>query len=203
MRVRLHSIGARLIGLAALACLAACTAPTDPNDQKPVRQAFEDFKSALVTKHAQQALDGLDQPSRDYLQSAVTKPPDFTGADEEVRELVRQVVTKLTPGGIQPGFKLATPLQRVLDAGWINAHALDGLDLGPVSIQGDSARAEILWQGQGTMLHLIFVRESGVWKIDISPLAPYAETALQSDRMVKGETEAQQIAQLVARVPAP
>jgi hypothetical protein len=200
MRMRSFFIG---VGLAALACVAACTPATDLNDQKPVQQAFADFKSALGTKHAKQALDGLDQPSRIYLQSAVTNPPDFTGGDEELRELIRQAVTKLTPGGIQPGFTLETPLQRVLNAGWINAHDLEELDLGPVTIHGDQASAELIWQGAGTMLYLTFVRESGAWKIDLAQLAPYAETALRTDRMVKGQTEAQQIAQLVARIPRP
>ena len=189
--------------LAVLAGVVACHSAADSTDQKPVRQVFTTFEDALGSGHARLALDQLDQPTRDYLQAAVTTPADPAAPDEEVRELIRQTVAKLTPGGIQPGFQLETPLQRVLDAGWINAHVLQEIDLGPVTIQGDQARAEVIWQGEPSTLQLAFVRESGVWKIDLLQLVNYGELALRMDRTVKGETEAQQIARLVAQVPVP
>lgn len=201
MKVRSFSFAVRLAGLVAAACLCACHPADNIADQESVRQSFEDFKAALAARHAQQAIDALDQSTRDYLRTSVTGPLDPSAADEEVRELVHQTVAKLTPGGIRPGFRLETPLQRVLDAGWINENDLGELDLGPVIVQGGQARAEIMWQGQPTTLQLVFVRESGKWTIDLLQLVSYAELALRMDRTVKGQAETEQIARLVAQVP--
>jgi len=202
MTVRSVSFAGRLAGVLALVCLAACKPATDQDKAQQVRDAFGAFKDAFGARQAKRALDCLDQPSRHYLQSAATTPEISTAPDAEVRELVRQTVVKLTPGGVGPDFSLETPLQRVLDAGWINAQDLQGLDLGPVTFQGDQARAEVIWQGTPTTLNLFFVRESGVWKVDLLQLVSYAVIALRMDRTVKGQTESQQIARLVAQVPA-
>jgi hypothetical protein len=203
MRLRSLFPAARVAGLAVLFSMAGCSPPSDPDEAPHVRDAFIAFKGALEGGHAQTALDGLDESSRNYLQAAVTIPAVPAAPDEEMRQIVRQSVAKLTPGGIQPGFKLATPLQRVLDAGWIDPHALDELDLGPVTVEGSQAHAEVLWRGDPTTLQLTFYRESGAWKIDLLRLIAYAEVALNMDRSVKGETEPQQIARLVAQVPTP
>jgi hypothetical protein len=203
MRLRSLFPTVRLAGLAVLFSLAGCAPPSNPDAAQRVRDAFTAFKSALGAGHAQEALDSLDESSRDYLQLAVTNPTAPATPDEEVHELVRQSVAKLTPGGIQPGFSLETPLQRVLNAGWIDPNALDELDLGPVTVEGGQAHAEVMWRGEPTTLQLAFVRESGAWKIDLLRLVTYAEMALNMDRSVKGETEPQQIARLVAQVPTP
>lgn len=203
MKVRTLSLAVRLAGLMAMACLSAChPAAPDRNEQDAVRQSFEAFKAALAARQAQQAIGVLDQPTRDYLQASVTSPLDPSAPDEEVRELVRQAAAKLTPGGIRPGFKLETPLQRVLNAGWINAQDIGQLGLGPVTVEGGQAHAEVMWQDQPTTLELVFVRESGEWKIDLLKLVSYANLALRMDRTVKGQTETEQVARLVAQVPA-
>jgi len=168
-----------------------------------VQQAFDGFKDSLALAHAHEALNYLDQPTRDYLQQIATKAPD--PADPELVILIRRAVAKLTPGGIQPGFTIEKPLQRVLNAGWVTPADLGGLTIGPATLAADGthAQAEALWEGAPSTFQLQFVRESGAWKIDLFNLLPIADSALTMDRTVKNQTEAQQLERLVDAVPNP
>jgi hypothetical protein len=97
---------------------------------------------------------------------------------------------------------LATLLQRISDRHLFNPRDVRQLDLGPVSIEGNRASAEVYYEGTLTALHLPFIKESDGWKIDVMALLPYAEVLMRLDRAVKGQTEAQQVDQLVSKLPA-
>jgi hypothetical protein len=203
MMVRPFSL---FLALAILAIVPGGCAPPPPSaDQQTqqVQQGFDGFKDALALAHAPQVLNFVDKPSRDYLQALATHAPD--PADAELVQLIQRSVVKLTPGGIQPGFTIEKPLQRVLDAGWITPADLGAITIGPVTLAPDGAHAhaEVFWQGTATTFQAIFVREGDAWKIDLLNLLPYAQTALAMDRTVKGETEAQQLDRLVGEVPSP
>ena len=190
MTVRSYSF---LIAFTALALtLGGCSAPppTTEEQKQQVQQAFDGFKDSLALAHAHEALNYVDQPSRDYLQQIATKAPD--PADSELVILIRRAVAKLTPGGIQPGFTIETPLQRVLNAGWVTPADLGDLTIGPVTLvtDGAHAQAEALWQGTPSTFQVQFVRESDAWKIDLFNVLPIAQSALTMDRTVKNQTEA-------------
>jgi hypothetical protein len=202
MIVRLFSF---FIASAALVALGGCSPPPPTAEQQmqQVAQAFDGFKDSLALAHAHEVLNHIDKASLDYLQQVATRPPD--PADPELVQLLRRSMAKLTPGGIQPGFTLETPLQRVLNAGWVTPADLGGITLGPVILgaDGTGAHAEALWQGAPTTFQVLFIRESDAWKIDLFNLLPYAQAALGADRAVKNETEAQQLDRLVGQVPSP
>jgi hypothetical protein len=203
MTVRSFSL---LIAFTALAAtLGGCSAPPPTADEQKqqVRQAFDGFKDSLALAHAHEALSYIDRPSRDYLQQIATKAPD--PADTELVILIRRAVAKLTPGGIQPGFTIETPLQAVLNAGWVTPADLGELTLGPVTLGADGthAQAEALWLGTPSTFQVQFVRESDSWKIDLFNVLPIAQSALGMDRAVKNQTEAQQLDRLVGEVPNP
>jgi hypothetical protein len=185
--------------------LGGCSKPP-PNVDEQKQQVWRDFdrfKDLLSLAQGHEALNYVDKASRDYLQQVATRPPD--AADPELIQLIRRSMAKLTPGGIQPGFTIETPLQHVLDAGWVTPSDLGGITIGPATLDPDGAhaQAEALWQGQPTTFQIVFVRESDLWKIDLFNLLPYAQAALGMDRAVKNETEAQQLERLVGEVPRP
>jgi hypothetical protein len=175
---------------------------TDQTEEVQVKAAFAQFKSAVFGAHAAIALRYVDQASRDYLQDAAQGSPDPSAPDAEVKALLHQGILKLTPGGMGPGFTIATPLQRILDQGWMNTHALDSIALGPVTVTGEKARAEALWQGTHTTYELTFVKEQGAWKVDLLGVLPYVEVGLRMGRALRNETEAHQVDRLVSLLPA-
>jgi hypothetical protein len=191
--------------VAALVLGVAGCSSAPPSDQAPlVRQAFDGFKDQVALGHAREALDYLDQPTRDYLQSAATRDP--SGSGPEVDLVIRRAVQKLTPGGVGPDFDLAQPVQRLLDLGLVRPGDLAQLTLGPVHVDppGRTAQAEAIWTGAPTTLQIHFQRDdSGSWKIDLLNLLPYASSALTMDRALKRETQDQQLDRLIGALPNP
>jgi hypothetical protein len=172
-----------ILVLAAGILLSCAPASLDEQDQKKqVKTVFADFKHAIFAAHAAEALRHVDA---------------------EIRQLVRQAVLKMAPGASGPHLNLENSLQRILDQGWMNTHALDSIALGPVTLSGGGAHAEALWQGAHTTYQVSFVRENHDWKVDLLGIVPYAELALRLERTLKGETEAQQLNRLVGLIPAP
>ncbi len=168
-----------------------------------MKHTFISFKHAIFAARAAEALGYIDRPSLDYLRGTALNTPDPQAPDAEVRDLVRRVIEKMTPGGIRPGFTLDIPLQHMLDRSMMNTHAIDSLELGPVTVTGGSAHAEVLWQDYHTTYQLLLVKEGRDWKIDLLGILPYAEIGMRVDRAIKNETEPQQIDRLVSLVPTP
>ena len=93
-------------------------------------------------------------------------------------------------------------MRRISDKHLFNPRDVRQIDLGVVSVDGTRASAEVYYQGTLTALRLPFIKESDGWKIDVMAMLPYAEVLMRVDRAIKGETEAQQVDQLVSKLPA-
>jgi hypothetical protein len=185
--------------------LAACgpAAHQDAAEVRQVEQTFASFKSAIFGAHAAAALAEIDQPSLDYLDSSARCPPDPSAPDAELRQVIYEAVARTTPGGAAgPGFKLEVPLQRILNQGCMNTHALDSIQIGPVTIDGAGAHAEVLWENMHTTYRLAFVKQAGQWKVDLLGVVPYIEIAMRVGRTLRNESAAQQVDRLVSQFPA-
>jgi hypothetical protein len=198
--VRFSSLLQRLTVVVAAAALLSCSSVPDKDEAIRVRNTFVAFKGALFAAHATEALSYLDQPTMGYLYISIMEPIPPNVSDAEIKHLIRRAVEKITPGGIQPGFNPDIPLQVILNQGWMNTHDMDSIDLGPITVKGTQASGEILWEGSHTTYQLVFVKEGNDWKVDLMGAFPYAARALQMDRMMKNETEDQQVDQLVSQI---
>ncbi len=125
-------------------------------------------------------------------------PPSTPGVDL----LLRTALEKKVPADLRPNLTLATLVRRVMEKNLFNPRDVRQLDLGQISVEGDHAFAEVYYQGTLTALRLPFLKENGAWKIDVLGLLPYAEVLMRVDRAVKGETEKQQVDQLVSKLPS-
>jgi hypothetical protein len=198
--VRFSSFLQRLAVVVTAAGMLSCTSAPETDEAAQVRSTFEAFKGALFASRATEALSYLDQTTMGYLYASIMQPIPPNESDAEIKHLIRRAVEKITPGGIQPGFNPDIPLQVILNKGWVNTHDLDSIDLGPITVRGTQARGEILWDGSHTTYQLVFVKEGNDWKVDLMGAFPYAARALQMDRMMKNETEDQQVDQLVSQI---
>ncbi len=191
-----------LMGLLAWGGMVGC-AHREVGEEARVKQAFEATKSALLNHQTDALLAHLPRNIYDYLQTLNTGgagPSDSPG----VNLLLRTALEKKVPDDIRHGLTLNSLLQSIDDRKMLNLRDVQAIDIGQVTIMsnGRQATAEIHYQGALTALRLPFIKEGADWKIDLMAVLPSAELLMRLDRAIKGETQAQQVEQLVSRLPS-
>jgi hypothetical protein len=193
-----------LAGGLGLFVLASCQRPGPASEQAKVAGTFDSWKTAVIDDQPNQAMAYIPRHVDDYLQSlnAPPAPAPTPSQNPGVDLLLRRALEKKVPADLRAKLTLATLLQRINDRHLFNPHDLREITLGPVSVEGDRASAEVYYDGTLTAVRLPFVREDDGWKIDVLAILPYAETLMRLDRAVKRETEEEQVDQLVAKLPS-
>jgi hypothetical protein len=183
--------------------------PNTPREQARVTEAFEAWRNAVINQQTDQAMAYIPRHVDDYLNAlnsgAVNPAPSAKDAASQspgVDLLLRTALVKKVPPDLRSKLTLGTLWQRITDRHLFNPRDVREIDLGHVSVNGDHAYAELYYQGTLTALRLPFIKEGGVWKIDVMAILPYAEVLMRVDRAIKGETESEQVDQLVSKLPS-
>ena len=200
---------ALIAGLLAVLGTSSCGRLGQTNEQARVALAFESWKNAMINHQTDQAMAYIPRHVDDYLNAlnsgagiaipaANAAPSPSPGVDL----LLRTALEKKVPADLRTHLTLGTLLQRIADRHLFNPRDVREIDLGRISITGNRASAEVYYQETLTALRLPFLKEGDAWKIDVMALLPYAEVLMRVDRAIKGETEAQQVDQLVSKLPS-
>ena len=202
-------VAAVISGVVAVLGASSCSRLGQTNEQAQVARAFESWKSAVINHQTDQALAYIPRHVDDYLNAlnsgagnsvpaANAAPSSSPGVDL----LLRTALEKKVPADLRPHLTLGILVQRITDRHLFNPGHVREIKLGTVSIDGNRASAEVYYQGTLTALRLPFIKEGDGWKIDVMALLPYAEVLMRVDRAIKGETEAEQVDQLVSKLPS-
>lgn len=175
-----------------------------------MKRAFESWKDAVINHQTDQALAYIPRHVDDYLNTLNSGAGNSTAAGSGaatsptpgVDLLLRTALAKKVPFPLRFHLTLGALMQRIADRHLLSSRDVREIKLGQVTINGNRANAEVYYQGTLTALHLPFVKEGDVWKIDVMALLPYAEVLMRVDRAIKGETEARQVDQLVSKLPS-
>jgi hypothetical protein len=200
--------------LALIACLVAvlgassCSRIGQTSEQAQVTRAFESWKNAMINHQTDQAMAYIPRHVDDYLtvlNSAPASSAPATNAAQRpspvVELFLRAALDKKVPYPLRSNLTLGTLLQRISDRQLFNPRDLREITIDHVSINGNRASADVYFQRTLTALRLSFLKEGDTWKIDVLALLPYAEALMRVDRAIKGETPAQQVDQLVSKLP--
>jgi hypothetical protein len=196
-------------GLLAVGAASSCGRLGQTDEQAQVTRAFESWKDAMINQRTDQAMAYIPSHVDDYLNALNTgagdSPPSANASPSPspgVDLLLRTALEKKVPADLRSRLTLGALMQRIADRHLFNPRDVREIDLGHISINGNHASAEVYYQRTLTALRLPFVKEGDVWKIDVMALLPYAELLMRVDRAIKGETETQQVDQLVSKLPS-
>jgi hypothetical protein len=188
---------------------SACNRIGQTYEEDRVTGAFEAWKEAMINHQTDQAMAYIPSHVDAYLSAlnsaagnSVSAPNEPPSASPGVDLLVRTALQKKVPADLRSKLTFAALMQRLTDKNLISAHDMQQIALGHVSVNGNRASAELYYQGTLTALRLPFIKEDDGWKIDVLSLLPYAEVLMRVDRAMKGQTQAQQVDQLVSKLPA-
>ncbi len=206
---RLSRLSTLLAALVAVGGLTSCARLGQTDDQAQVALAFASWKNAVINHQNERAMAYIPPQVEDYFNSlnspAATSAPAANAPPSPspgVDLLLRTALKKKVPADLRANLTLGGLMQRITDRHLFNPRDVRQIDLGSISVEGDRATAAVYYQGTLTALRLPFIREDGAWKIDVMALLPYAEVLMRVDRAIKGETEAQQVDQLVSKLPS-
>ena len=197
-------------GLVALFVTTACGKKGGASEEAQIKLAFESCQKAMIDRQAGQAVSFFPRDVYDYVNSlnssvGISAPAAARAVSVDspgVDLLLRTALERKVPAEMRTNLTLDTLMQRIADRNLLNPRDVEAIHLGHVSVNGSRANAEIYYQGTLTALHLPFIKEANAWKIDVMAILPYAEVLMRVDRAIKGETEAQQVDQLVNKLPA-
>jgi hypothetical protein len=189
--------------------ISSCSYLAQTGEQAQVARAFESWKDAMINQRTDQAMTYIPRHVDDYLNALNSAPVSSTPATNAapslspgVDLLLRTALEKKVPPDLRSKLTLGNLMQRITDRHLFNPRDVREIALGRVSINGNRASAEVYYQGTLTALRLPFLKEEDGWKIDVMALLPYAEVLMRVDRAIKGETQMQQVDQLVSKLPS-
>ena len=158
-----------------------CQSPPDP---QPIRECFDRYKEALLNKRGEEAVDLIDSSTLRYYASM--KDAALNAKQQEVRNMT--LVDKLNVLGFRHQIG-AGQLQRLserelfvslVDQGWVVPEGFADSGLGQINISGDTADGEFLSGGQGTQFKFRFVKEGGVWRMDLTAQLSTVDQAMRA-----------------------
>ncbi len=171
MKTRLAPV--RFSVLVVLIVLGALPAPgvfADPA-QDAVRQCFDTYKAALLSKDGLKAAAIISANSLDYYDRM--RKLTLTGSRQEVEGLSdvdKVMVLVLRVRAPRPLLETGSPAEMVkfaVDSGMIGAASVQRMDLGKITVKDKEAEGEIVSGGKPVGASFRFHREGESWKLDL------------------------------------
>lgn len=169
----------RLIVVSLCLLAAACGTPapapatSSTTDESLARAAFETYKKAGMAKDGDTAVTVLAGSVFEIYDDA--RKLALTGTEQEVAVVPlsrRGFVYALRRDVDAATLRTASPrdLAKIgVENGLVNEQSAT-VTVGAVTVQGDTASAEVLVQGEVAPYRYAFVREEGAWKFDLRPM---------------------------------
>lgn len=187
-----------------VAMIGACARPQKP-DLGGVRACFQVYKEASLRGDGRAAAGAVSSVIFDLFESL--RDVAMIGDRETVDGLpiFRKLLVVLFRHDL-PDDKLEAMsgdelFQLAFERGWIgDATWLAGADLGEIIAEGDTAVATITEEGAPTEDHIQFIREEGIWKLDLAVTLSAADRFEKSQMNTLGWPENRYLFDRVARI---
>jgi hypothetical protein len=154
-------------------------------DVAGVKAAHEKYRQALLAKDGAAAAAAVDRETVAYYGRMRELALDADAATVKKQSVVdklmilrlRQQVGRAAIEGMDGAKLLAYGVEK----GWIDSSSVQQAELGAVTVEGDSAAAELKLGGRVAPPEYSwrFKREGGVWRVSLMPLLRMAEPAIQ------------------------
>ena len=169
-----------------------------------VRQAFSQYRAALLKQDGEAAVEVLSQPTVDYY--GTMQHLAVCGSAEEIKRqsFIDRMQVLLMRVRVPADDLLAMSGREMLiyaiEQGWIGRSDVVSASVGEVSITGGTAVGQHVVQGQPSQAKFHFVNEAGVWKLDLLPTIEASGQAMSIVAKQQGRPENELLGQLMTLV---
>jgi hypothetical protein len=210
----------RLIVVALCLFAAACTqAPTNTptptstpssapvDESQAVRAAFDTYTKAALAKDGTTAVSVMASPAFAFFDDMRKLALTATEQELATQKLSTRLMAYTMRGGMDPAIvRTASPQDLVkgaIDKGLVGEQGIKNLELGEVTVKGDTADVEVMSRGKKAPFTLRFAREDGRWKFDMLPLLELTDAAFGSLAQEKNMTPEQLVEQVLITMYGP
>jgi hypothetical protein len=191
--MRGRSSGRTWIALLLATALGSCGSA----DEQAIRQAFQQYKQALLDQDGERAAALVTHNTLDYYGEMRDLALDATRDEILDRRLIDRLTIALYRVLLGPTLEQVNARQLFVfsvDEGLIGSRSdVAGLEIGDVTVSGDFGTANATSEGQEAPLVWEFRREGDQWKLDLEALFPVSNLVLQNAAEEAGLTENQLI----------
>lgn len=157
------------------------------SEEKQVRKSFDAYKKAILNDRGEEAVKYVDSRTVKYYDdmARLVKNADsasVAGLSLMDRLMIFSIRHRATQEEI-PGFDGRKLLVYAIQNGMVGKNSVAGNEIGEVTIQGDFAKGQFIYQKEPVPFYFEFYKEELLWKIDLTALFPLSAVAFQ--KMVK------------------
>jgi hypothetical protein len=148
--------------------------------QEDVKTAFSDYKTAMVSNDIQGVLDITSKNSFEYYEMLIDYALNADSAEVAGLSFMDRMSVLGTriqiPKDKLVGMDGASYVRYGLENGLTNSAALNAIDVGEVTLEGDNkAQAQVTYMSQPLPAQMTFVQEGGKWKFDATSMLKFSE----------------------------
>lgn len=169
------------------------------SDEKGIKDCFAGYKLSILESRGEEAIKWVDKNTLDYYESMLKLSIVADSSIVQILDFMDRF-TVLTARHRIPKDELLKMdgnsfFVYAIDAGMVGKGGVTTVEIGEVTIDGDTAKGQLVSNGQVSPLYFQFNKEDGQWKIDITSI--FAPSAAALTKMIKdsGQSETEFILQ--------
>lgn len=171
---------------------ASSSASPSADETESVRLAFARYKDAVLAADGAAAAAALADTTASFYDKA--RNDALTATQPELAALppVERLTVLIMRGSLTPEVLRSSSPEELLvaavDAGLIGEESVKNLEIGEVTVSGETATAPAVVRGRSSPVDFAFVREQGEWRFDLLPLLEVGRTGLEEAAQQQGVT---------------
>lgn len=173
-----------LLGISATVAAIVVTLPQPVTaNEAAVREAFETYRTAILSQDADGAYKAVDGNTKDYYDEMLQQTLDADAATVRSLPILDQLIilrsrqqipaVELTAMDGESFFKYA------VDRSWIDPSSVQQFNIDNIAVSGNTATTSLAKNGQVAPFGFTFNQEADGWKIDLTSILPFSERAMQ------------------------
>ncbi len=172
--------------------------PLSPEEEKQaVKECFDGYRAAVKARRGKAAADLIATVTLDYYERM--RQSALAASEQEVRGM------SFTDASFVLLCRHRLDVERLksmdgkgllahgANEGWVGKQQSQDVTLGPIQLDGDTASAQAMVNGQPGPFRFSFNKERGQWKLDLMPLLKFADSAIEPLISMTGQTKEQLI----------
>jgi hypothetical protein len=150
------------------------SAVAQSDDKTDIKKVFESYKSAILNDNAEEALQAIDNKTRDYYINIL----HVTKSADSLTIASTSLVDKITILGIRARASKEEIIKMqgtdaflfAIRKGMVGKNSVINNSVGEISIDKNFAKGELLVQGKATDVFFHFYKETAGWKFNLTEL---------------------------------